>query len=82
MVDLILETEEGLVLVRHSGFSGKSQKQLLNKARELRAWMHLSKLAAQAIFKKQRVQTYVHFVMDSSLVKMETSAASQLAINL
>ncbi len=82
IVDIILETEEGLVLIQHSSFSGKSQKQMIVKARELRAWLHLSKMAAQAIFQKQKVRTYVHFVMDSSLVEVETKMASQLAIPL
>lgn len=80
IIDLILETDDGLVIIQNSSFTGKSQKQVLKKARDLRAWLHLSKMAVQQIFQKQKVRTYVHFVMDSRIAEVKTEQAKQMAI--
>ncbi len=72
VIDLILETEDGLVLIQHTSFSGSGQKQQVKKAKDLRAWAHLSKVALQEVFQKQRVQTIIHFVLDGSWIALET----------
>lgn len=72
IIDLIIETENGLVLIQNSSFQAKAQKKQVKKARELRAWLHLSKLALQEVFQRQQIRTFVHFVMEASMVELET----------
>lgn len=72
VIDLIVETEAGLVLVQHTSFGGSGQKAQLQKAKDLRAWAHLSKVALQEIFQKRTVRTLIHFVLDGSWVELET----------
>ena len=71
IIDLILETDQGLVLIQNSGFIGE-HKLWKNKALELGDWMHFSKLALQTIFKEDRIRTFVHFVMGSGLMELVT----------
>ncbi len=71
VIDFIIETDQGLVLIQNSGFAGDAKK-IKNKANELIPWLWLSKSALQVIFKKEKVRTFVHFVMDGSLVAVET----------
>lgn len=77
VIDLLLETDHGLVLIQNSGFGGDA-KQLERKAGELGSWLHLSKKAVQALFKAERVRTFVHFVLHSAVVEVETKEAETL----
>ena len=46
------------------------------------AWIHLCKTALQVIFKNGKVRTLVHFVVDGTLVVVETkvkAGAGQLS---
>ncbi len=77
VIDLLLETDEGIILVQNSGFGGDG-KQLERKAGELAPWLHLSKKAIMALFKEERVRTFVHFVLHSALVEVETKETGTL----
>lgn len=71
IIDIIVETDNGLILIQNSGFVGE-EKKWKNKALELSAWMHLSKTALQQIFKQEKIKTYVHFVLDGGLIELKT----------
>lgn len=71
VIDLVIETDAGIVLIQNSGFGGEA-KQLDRKATDLAPWLHLSKKAVQALFKVARVRTFVHFVLHSTLIEVET----------
>jgi ATP-dependent helicase/nuclease subunit A len=72
IIDTILETDKGLMLIQNSGFSNGQTPRLRQKALELGPWLHLSKSALQTIFDEPRVRTMVHFVMSGGLVEVET----------
>lgn len=70
VIDFVIETEQGLVIIQNSGFAGDTKK-MKNKALELSGWLFLAKSALRNIFQKEKVKTIVHFVLDGSLVTVE-----------
>ena len=74
VLDLVLETEQGLVLIQHSGRQVDA-KGWRGKALALGDWLHLSKAALQEIFGEPRVRTCVHFVLSGAVVAVETEEA-------
>lgn len=80
-IDFVIETDQGLVIIQNSDFVGKA-KQYKNEALRMTDWLHLCKTALQTIFKKGKVRTIVHFVVDGTLVAIETkvkASAGQLS---
>ena len=80
-IDFVIETDQGLVIIQNSDFVGKA-KQYKNEALRMTAWIHLCKTALQVIFKNGKVRTLVHFVVDGTLVVVETkvkAGAGQLS---
>lgn len=73
IIDLILVTNQGLIIFQNSGFAG-DQKKWRNKALELGDWFHLSKSALNEIFDRTDIQTYIHFVMSGAIVEVITEA--------
>lgn len=75
IIDLVLETEQGIVLIQHSGFTGEESKwePKIQKG-ELADFMFLAKLAIQEDFGKSRVDLVIHFVMGAGLVKLDVNA--------
>ncbi|MEM8909216.1 MAG: 3'-5' exonuclease, partial [Bacteroidota bacterium] len=80
VIDLLLETTRGMVIIQYSGFDGGKGK-WTKKAKELGTWCHLSQQAIQQIFQTSQVQTWIHFVLGTRLVEVTTSAKS-LAVPL
>ena len=70
-IDFVIETEQGIVIIQNSDFVGKA-KQYKNEALRMTSWLHLCKRALQIIFHKGKVRTMVHFVLDGTLVAIET----------
>lgn len=66
IVDYILETEDGLVLIQNSGFAG-GEKSWSKKSKELSDFLYLSSLATQDIFGTQATKLYVHFILGGAL---------------
>ena len=81
IVDFIVETNDGLIIVQNSGFSG-GKNNWKKKAKELGPWMYLSQLALKEIFQEKKVQTWVHFVLAGLVLEMETSAKKALATEI
>jgi len=77
VLDLVLETENGLVLVQNSSFSG--EKGMDKKAKELSDWLFLSKKALQEIYGNIPVKTMVHFVLQGKVIEVEVKEV-QLAL--
>ncbi len=80
-VDFVIETDQGLVIIQNSDFVGKA-KQYKNEALKMTAWFHLCKTALQVIFKKGKVRTLAHFILDGTLLGVETkvkAGAGQLS---
>lgn len=71
-LDLVLETDRGLVLLQHSGFSDDGNK-LKNKALRLADWLFLCRLALQELFDEPQVRTLVHFVLHGQIVEVKTA---------
>lgn len=69
IVDMVLETEQGIVIIQNSGFAGES-KNWKKKAKELGDWFYLSKKAVQSVFGVIEVRTMVHFVLSGGLVEV------------
>lgn len=74
VVDLIIDTGEGLVVVQHSAFGG-DHKKWKSKALELADWFYLCQDGLRPLFQKRAVQTYVHFVLTGAMVEVSTSSA-------
>lgn len=66
IVDYILETEDGLVLIQNSGFAG-GEKSWNKKSKELADFLYLSSLATRDIFGTQATKLYVHFILGGAL---------------
>jgi ATP-dependent exoDNAse (exonuclease V) beta subunit len=75
IIDLVLETDEGLVLIQHSGFTGDASKweHKIQKG-ELADFMFLAKRAIQEIFNEPRIHTVIHFVMGSGMIEVDIKA--------
>lgn len=70
IIDLIIETPEGLILIQNSGFAG-DEKNWNKKAKDLGNWLQFSKAALQEVFDEPRVRTFVNFVLGSGLIEVE-----------
>ena len=71
IIDFVIETEQGIVLIQNSDSIGGSKK-WNKKIKELSSWLHLSKEALALIFQRNKIRTFVHFVMGGGLVAVET----------
>ncbi len=72
IIDLIIETEDELVIIQYSGFSGDPSKwksKIQNG--ELPDFLFLAAKACREIFDKRIVKTYIHFVMGAGLLAIE-----------
>jgi ATP-dependent helicase/nuclease subunit A len=76
IIDLVIETPQGIVIIQNSGFAG-SEKKWKKKAQELADWLFLSKSAIAEIFNKDVVGTYVHFVLHGTLVEVAVKRQGQ-----
>ena len=70
IIDLILETEDGIVVIQNSGFSG-GQKGWPKKSKELADFLYLTEIAVKEIFNIQKVRSYVHFVLGAGLIEVK-----------
>lgn len=70
LIDFLLETDRGYIIIQSSGFSGDINK-LRNKALELGNFFYFSKCAVEEIFKTHQVRTLAHFVLHGTMVEME-----------
>lgn len=72
IIDLVLETKDGIVIIQNSGFQGGQDKWGSKiKKGELTDFLFLSKKAVQEIFKTDKVKTYLHFVLDAGLLGID-----------
>ena len=69
ILDLVVETDQGLVLIQNSGFAGEG-KNLNKKAKDLGDWFFLSQESLKEIFQIEEVKTLVHFVMQGKLIEV------------
>ena len=58
-------------MIQNSDSIGGSKK-WNKKIKELSSWLHLSKEALALIFQRNKIRTFVHFVMGGGLVAVET----------
>ena len=72
VIDLLLETPKGLVIIQNSGFDGGELPKMKQRAlQNLGSWCYLSGCAAREIFGQEQVRTFVHFVLSGTLVEIE-----------
>ncbi|MFT5764528.1 MAG: ATP-dependent helicase/nuclease subunit A [Saprospiraceae bacterium] len=75
IIDLVLKTKEGIILIQNSGFHGGQDKwEAKIQKGELPDFLFLSKKAIQEIFDTRQVKTYVHFVLGAGLVAIEVES--------
>lgn len=79
IIDLVLQSDKGLVIVQNSGFAG-GDKKWPSKAKELADWLFLSKSAMQEIFDQPVAGTFVHFVLHGVLVEVAVQQQGQQAL--
>ncbi|MBR9920743.1 MAG: UvrD-helicase domain-containing protein [Bacteroidetes bacterium] len=61
VIDLLLETENGLVVIQHSGFAGDEKKHP-QKLKELASWAHMVEQALWRLSAKEHpVEIWIHF---------------------
>ena len=75
IIDLAMETKDGLVLIQNSGYGGQ-QKHWRQKAKELAPWFLLSKMAMRELFAVDQVRTLVHFVLGGGVVEVKVEKVS------
>jgi ATP-dependent exoDNAse (exonuclease V) beta subunit len=77
IVDWVLETEEGMVLLQNSGYDQSGQEKLKNHAlSQLWAWAYLSQKGLQALFGKRNVRCFIHYVMAGAVVELQLNEMS------
>lgn len=69
IVDLVLDTPNGLVLIQNSSFHG-DPKSCERKALDLGHWLGLSKLGMEKALEREVSHTYVHFVLLGRIVEV------------
>jgi ATP-dependent exoDNAse (exonuclease V) beta subunit len=70
VIDLVLETEQGYVLIQNSGFAGAGNK-WNQKVQELAPWLFLARAAVRECFQTPVVRTCLHFVFAGRVVEVE-----------
>jgi ATP-dependent helicase/nuclease subunit A len=74
VLDLVLETDAGMVLIQNSSFdSDHNNVKWGQRATELAGWLHLAGASLRTAFKKPLAGTFVHFVLSAVLVEVETA---------
>lgn len=76
ILDFVLETNNGIVLIQNSGFA-EGAGNWKKKAKELGPWFYLCQQAIQQIFQATNIQTWVHFVLGAKLVEVQTTSKSK-----
>ena len=71
IIDVILETKTGLILIQNSGFAGADKKLAGHAKKNLGDWFYLNKRALQAHFGVVEVKCFVHFVMRGVVLEMK-----------
>ncbi|MCO6478315.1 MAG: UvrD-helicase domain-containing protein [Phaeodactylibacter sp.] len=72
VIDLLLDTPKGLVVIQNSGFAGDSLTREKQRAlQNLGSWCYLSGCAVREIFGREQARTFVHFVMSGNLIEIE-----------
>lgn len=61
IIDLLLDTPQGLALIQNSGFAGQGDA-CKKKALDLGSWLAISKEGLQIAYDRPDIRTYVHFV--------------------
>ena len=70
MIDRLLETDQGWIIIQNSGFAGE-QKKLKSKAlSELGDWCFLCRLGVKEVFQTEEVRSFVHFVMKGVVLEV------------
>lgn len=73
VIDVVLHTARGIVMIQHSSYDEAGDDVLWDKrALQLSGWLHLSKKALQQHFGTAEVSTFVHFVLPSVLIEIHT----------
>ncbi len=79
IIDLILETNTGLIIIQNSGFA-KAPREWKNKALKLSPWFFLAKEGLEAVFKRKDVRCFVHFPLGGGLVELEVERLNAVTI--
>ncbi|MEM1121766.1 MAG: UvrD-helicase domain-containing protein, partial [Bacteroidota bacterium] len=74
VIDLVLETDSGLVIIQNSGFA-KGKKEWKNKALKLAPWFFLAKMALQEQFSGRAIRCFLHFPLGGGMVELEVEQA-------
>lgn len=71
VIDLLLETPNGLVIVQNSGFAGTEQRKQKQRAlQNLGSWSYLSRMAVQELWGTSSCRVFVHFVLSGQLIEL------------
>jgi len=69
VLDVLLETTDGLVLIQHSGFSGP-EKKWRNHAASLGVFFYLSRQALKQLFPDQSVRMFLHLPLSGATMEV------------
>ncbi len=70
IIDLILETDQGLVIIQNSGFAGGA-KQWKNKDLALGAWLYLAEEGLKIVFKEEQARCFINYPMGGGMVEVK-----------
>ncbi len=78
IIDLVIRTKEGVILIQYSGFHGHQDKWKSKVQKgELPDFLFLAKKAIQEMFNEPVLNTYVHFVMGAGMMEVEIKKKQQ-----
>ena len=79
VLDWVLETEDGIVLIQNSGYDQTGSDQLKNHAlAELWPWAYLSQKGLQALFGTRNLRCFIHYVMAGTVVELQFKEMSAM----
>lgn len=80
-IDLLVENEQSIAVVRHSSFNG-THKKWKHKAGELSDWFYLTQLALKKTFPNKKIRLFLHFVITGGIQEISIQEKDyQAALN-
>ncbi len=75
VLDLVLITEDKIVVCQNSGFAGDEKRYRKHALESLGAWSFFAERALKLRFPNKRIEVWAHFVLGGSLVQLLAEAA-------
>ena len=77
IIDLVLKTDKGLIIIQNSGFAGNS-KQWKNKTLLLSSWLYMAAEGIAEAFKESRIRCFINYPMGGGMMEVTLNKVALL----